>query len=241
MDAGTLSSFEAFMNFGYGLGYSPYHFSARPRAGQQPKSEADSGSKTESEPEIENGTGEKIWMFNDSRRRRHFLYFLLTLMGLYNIFLVTRTVQAFNDDNIAMTKKLQVFYLTVINIICNLFNVLTISFYGETGKYLNAVLELGHQLKGINVKGQSIFNAFYLSLNQNLCVIGYILICREVRFRQDGFRVGEGQLTQNIFPGNASLHDFQCHRSSCECACETWIHRTHLIPRRGSSVLVNLD
>ena len=139
MDAGTLSAFGAFMNLGYRMGFLPYHFSAHPRA-----------RKVESEAELENvgGREAKIWMFNDSRRRRHVLYFFLTMKGFYDIFLVIRTVQAFQDKETPMAKKLQVFYLTVIFFISNLFNFLTISFYGEHGKYLNAVLDLGYQLKG---------------------------------------------------------------------------------------------
>ena len=73
------------------------------------------------------------------------------MKGLYDIFLVTRTVQAFMDEGIPMPRKLQVFYLIVVYIIVDLLNVLTIQFYGEHAKYLNAVLELGYQLKGNNV------------------------------------------------------------------------------------------
>ena len=116
------------------------------------KSEVGFELKTESESKLENVKGEKTWLFNDSRRRRHVLYSFLTMKGLYDIFLVTRAVQAFQDKETPTAKRLQVLYVTVGYILGNFLNVLTISFYGETGKYLNAVLELGYQLKGNFIK-----------------------------------------------------------------------------------------
>ena len=99
MDAGTLNAFRAYMNLGYRMGFLPYHFSARLRA-RQIKSEVASDSKMELEFEI--GEGEKIWMFNDSRGRLYFLYFLLTMAGINEMFVATRTVQGFQDDKAPM-------------------------------------------------------------------------------------------------------------------------------------------
>ena len=159
MDAGTLSAFGAYMNLGYRLSFLPYHFSACPRT-REVKSVAEPESKADPDSKTENDAGEKAWMFNDSRERRHLMCFLFIMVGIYQIFLITQTVGAFKDENIPMAKKLQVLYLTVIYVSMNLYNVLTISFWGETGTYLNAVLELGRQFKG-NVKSQFLLQKTY--------------------------------------------------------------------------------
>jgi len=156
MDAGTLSAFGAYMNLGYRMGFLPYHLSSQGST----KLKSESGSS-------EDGQERKKWIFNDSPRRRYFLYFLMTMAGLYQVFLVTRTVQVFNDEEISEADKLKVFYLTATYIILNYFHVLTVSFYGEHAKYVNAVLDLGHNFKG-EVKCQ--WSMLKLSSTLSICL-----------------------------------------------------------------------
>ena len=142
MDPGTLGAMGKFMNFGGHFGFAPYKYSMPKRARKDLKK----SELNHAQP------GEKMWIFNGSPWRRHFHKFLVILAGLYQIFLVTRTVQVFSDEGISMPDKLKVLYLTGIFTIMFFYHALTIKCYGDNGKYLNAVLDLGYRYAS-KVKG----------------------------------------------------------------------------------------
>ena len=154
MDAGTLGAMGTFMNFGYYLGFAPYKYSmAKTKIARKDLKE----SLTVPKSALSNSQpGEKMWIFNGSPWRRHFHKFLVILAGLYQLFLVTRTVQVFSDEGISMPDKLKVLYLTGIFSIMFFYHALTIKYYGDNGKYLNAVLDLGYKYTS-KVKGQLSF------------------------------------------------------------------------------------
>ena len=51
------------------------------------------------------------------------------------------------DEEISMAGKLKVLYVTVSYGLLSYFHFFTIRYYGEHGKYLNAVLNLGHKFR----------------------------------------------------------------------------------------------
>ena len=137
MDATTLKLLRRLVNFGYGLGFIPYQFK-KPRWNLKRKSkpELDEKSKGESESQSnDESEGREIFIFNDSPRRLHFLYFLFTITALYEIFLVVQTVQVFSDKKVKVVNKFRLLSFTYTYIFINNFHAVTIYFYGEHAKY----------------------------------------------------------------------------------------------------------
>ena len=154
MDEESLNAFGSFTNFGYHLGFIPYHFSrphnVRPSAVKtttkkvkgQPRKEKNAW--THFHPQIER----KRWILDDSSTCSHLHHCNFVMTWLYVLFLATRTVQTFLDNNVRIGMKLE--FLSVF------FTYLAGSYglwqgldhYGKIGNYLNFIVETAAKLKG---------------------------------------------------------------------------------------------
>jgi hypothetical protein len=125
MEVKTLQAFESFTNFGYCMGVSPYRVLKSLR--------------------IKNGKSDGVvvcrtWIFDGSLRRKMWMWLLLALDGLYQLFLIGRFLQTYLDDGLSPARKIKIFYLTTIFTLVNWGHWVTWANFGHHGTSINAFL-----------------------------------------------------------------------------------------------------
>ena len=134
MDKKTLRAWGFFANFGYTLGFIPYRYTSKGHPG---------GNKAPEHPLLK-----KKWIFNGSPQRRCLVLVSLAVQGLYQVYLIGRSIQAGLDDNVPSKEKIQIFSVTGVYVLLDYVHWIALRHYGEHGKYLNCVLETVHELNG---------------------------------------------------------------------------------------------